>query len=69
LITFSKYHGLGNDFILFDDPNGHIREKLTADRIRALCHRQTGIGADGILIRAGTDSDSDFGFSSFPSSP
>jgi diaminopimelate epimerase len=50
-MTFSKYHGLGNDFILFDDPDGQIQSKLTADRIRALCHRWTGIGADGILIR------------------
>ena len=51
ILNFSKYHGLGNDFILMDDPDGQIQKSLSADRIRALCHRQTGIGGDGILVR------------------
>jgi diaminopimelate epimerase len=43
---FSKYHGLGNDFILLDGP-----ANLNAPQIRALCDRHQGIGADGILVR------------------
>ena len=52
MIPFSKYHGLGNDFILFDDSDGTIVSRFTPRVIRALCHRQTGIGGDGILIRS-----------------
>ncbi len=50
MLAFSKYHGLGNDFILFDDADSSLTPRFTPDVIRALCHRQTGIGADGILI-------------------
>jgi diaminopimelate epimerase len=45
-LPFSKYHGLGNDFILLDGPVA-----LSPDQIRLLCNRHTGIGADGILMR------------------
>ncbi len=51
MLKFSKYHGLGNDFLLLDARAGWGPEHLTADRVRALCHRHTGIGADGILLR------------------
>jgi diaminopimelate epimerase len=50
-MLFSKYHGLGNDFILFDDKDGTILPSLTETRIIQLCHRHEGIGADGILVR------------------
>ncbi len=53
-IEFSKYHGLGNDFILFDDRERRILPKLKETVIIDLCHRHEGIGADGILVR--TDS-------------
>lgn len=45
LKTFSKYHGHGNDFILFDD-----REEMFDGDAPALCHRQLGIGADGVIL-------------------
>src|SRR5690606_7939717 len=48
-LEFAKGHGTGNDFVLFSDPEGDIR--LSPDRIRRLCDRRFGIGADG-LIRA-----------------
>ena len=48
-LRFSKGHGTGNDFVLLADPEG-VRE-LTAGQIAAVCHRRSGIGADG-LIRA-----------------
>lgn len=44
-MRFWKYHGLGNDFILFEDPDAPV-DPATVIR---LCDRRTGIGADGIM--------------------
>jgi len=44
-LRFWKYHGLGNDFILFDDPAA----PYDPETVRKLCDRHFGIGADGIL--------------------
>jgi diaminopimelate epimerase len=56
-IEFTKMHGLGNDFIVFDAPgNGRLP---TVEQWRQLAKRHTGIGFDQALIiepprRAGT---------------
>ena len=51
--NFSKYQGLGNDFIIFDD-RGNNLDKLFSenkdDIIQQLCNRNFGIGADGIIL-------------------
>ncbi len=47
-MIFYKYHGTGNDFILFDNRDGEI--KLSQGQVAALCHRHTGIGADGLML-------------------
>ena len=48
-IAFSKYHGLGNDFILID--NRHIAEPiLTSEQAVKWCDRNFGIGADGVIF-------------------
>lgn len=46
-LSFNKYHGLGNDFIVVDlqDPG-----EISVERAIALCDRHFGIGADGVLI-------------------
>lgn len=50
-ITFSKYHGTGNDFIMIDNRTGQFNDKtLNTNTIAALCHRHTGIGADGLIL-------------------
>jgi diaminopimelate epimerase len=57
-LTFWKYHGLGNDFILFNgleeldssDKSESLLKRLTPDHIQSLCNRHTGIGADGIIV-------------------
>jgi diaminopimelate epimerase len=48
-LTFAKYQGAANDFIILD----HIANDISAEVIQQfcrLCERRTGIGADGVLI-------------------
>lgn len=47
-LSFSKYHGTGNDFILADNRKGGIN--LTREDVAYLCHRRFGIGADGLML-------------------
>ncbi|HKS48684.1 MAG TPA: diaminopimelate epimerase [Amycolatopsis sp.] len=46
-IEFLKGHGTQNDFVLLPDPSGLL--ELTPGRVAALCDRQRGLGADGVL--------------------
>lgn len=56
MIPFYKYVGCGNDFILFDNRENVIHPKK--EFIEGLCHRQKGIGADGvILLECSTEAD------------
>lgn len=45
---FWKYHGLGNDFILVDSKYVEPHYRAT-EKVIAICDRNRGIGADGIL--------------------
>jgi len=46
-MRLSKLHGLGNDFlVLLDDGS---RGPMPAERVRSLCERHTGAGADGLI--------------------
>ncbi len=47
LLEFTKMNGAGNDFILLDNRAGKLR--LTPEQVVRLCHRQRGIGADGLI--------------------
>ncbi len=47
---FVKSHGLGNDYIVIDP--AHIPFELTPDAVRLICHRNFGVGSDGILVLA-----------------
>lgn len=57
-MTFYKYQGTGNDFIIVDNRLQHIG-KNDSKRIAQLCDRRFGIGADG-FIRLENDKNSDF---------
>ncbi|MCW4353806.1 diaminopimelate epimerase, partial [Hoyosella sp. YIM 151337] len=46
-MPFSKGHGTENDFLIFADTDSAL--ELTESRVAALCDRQRGIGADGVL--------------------
>ena len=48
ILRFSKYHGTGNDFIIIDNRNKIFSEDQKL--IHSLCHRQFGIGADGLMV-------------------
>lgn len=48
-VTFKKFSGAGNDFILIDKKS-FPDFNLTSSDIQKICDRRRGIGADGILI-------------------
>ena len=47
-LDFTKMHGVGNDFVVFDAPSGE--PVPTADQFRRLADRHTGIGFDQALV-------------------
>lgn len=47
--SFVKYHGAGNDFLLFDDRAATFPVE-EPQLIRLLCHRRHGVGADGVIL-------------------
>lgn len=47
-VSFEKYHGAGNDFIMINGID--VKMALSPDQIRKLCDRHFGIGADGLII-------------------
>ena len=47
-MKYSKYHGLGNDYIVIRPEE--IEGRLSWDEINLVCHRNYGIGSDGILL-------------------
>lgn len=49
-MRFTKMHGVGNDFIVFDP--GEVEGADLPDLAREACDRHFGIGADGILVPA-----------------
>lgn len=51
-LEFTKLHGLGNDFAVFDARRLDLPWR--GELAKRLCDRHTGIGADGILLFTGT---------------
>src|SRR5271168_2522957 len=47
-IPFTKYHALGNDYIVINPKD--LVLPLTTEQVKTICHRNFGIGSDGILL-------------------
>ena len=52
-IAFEKWQALGNDYLVVEARR--LAGELTAEQVRALCHRHFGVGADGVLLLSATD--------------
>jgi diaminopimelate epimerase len=50
-LELTKHHGLGNDFLVVFHPHVDDLATLAID----LCHRHTGLGADGLLVAESAD--------------
>ena len=46
-MRFSKWHGLGNDYLLVE--RAELAVPLTPERVRRICDYHFGVGSDGIL--------------------
>jgi diaminopimelate epimerase len=49
-MRFEKWHALGNDYLIIERDAAPVA--ITAARVRMLCERHTGVGADGVLLLA-----------------
>jgi diaminopimelate epimerase len=47
-MKFFKYHALGNDYLVIDPKD--LPAPLSVEQIKMICHRNFGIGSDGILL-------------------
>ncbi|AFY44431.1 diaminopimelate epimerase [Nostoc sp. PCC 7107] len=47
-MKFYKYHALGNDYLVINPQD--LSSPLTPEQIKIICHRNFGIGSDGILL-------------------
>src|SRR5213083_2180525 len=48
VLRFFKYHALGNDYIVIDPKD--FPSPLTTEQVKTICHRNFGVGSDGILL-------------------
>jgi diaminopimelate epimerase len=49
-MRFEKWQALGNDYLIVEQPE--LPFELTPERVRKLCDRHLGVGADGVLLLA-----------------
>lgn len=62
-MKYAKYHALGNDYVVIRP--AELDRELAQDVIRLICHRNYGIGADGILLGPIESNCCDFGLRIF----
>ncbi|BAY48298.1 diaminopimelate epimerase [Scytonema sp. HK-05] len=65
-IEFTKYHGLGNDFILIDNRSSST-PVITPEQAVKLCDRHFGIGADGVIFALPGENGTDYSMRIFNS--
>ncbi len=65
-MRFHKYHALGNDYIVLDPADfPSWQGQPTIEQIRVVCHRNFGVGSDGILWGPLPSTQSEFGLRIF----
>jgi len=65
-MRFYKYHALGNDYIVCDPVDfPQWKNGPSVDEIRVICHRNFGVGSDGILWGPLPSEKSEFGLRIF----
>jgi len=64
-MRFHKYHALGNDYLVLDPADFPAWKAPDTGQIRVLCHRNFGIGSDGILWGPLPSAKADFGLRIF----
>jgi diaminopimelate epimerase len=47
-LQFRKYHGFGNDYLIFDPNRSEVT--LPPEQMQLVCNRNFGLGSDGILV-------------------
>ncbi len=56
-MEFLKYHALGNDYLVSTSEHPDFsKNELTSEQVRKICHRNFGLGSDGILVGGKDDS-------------
>ena len=63
MIQFTKYHGLGNDYLVIE-PEA-LPAPLSPAQIAQICDRHYGPGSDGILLGPSPSAQADFGLRIF----
>jgi diaminopimelate epimerase len=61
-LRFQKYHALGNDYLVLDPVEGDVP---AAGLVETICHRNYGLGGDGILFGPLPSESADFGLRIF----
>ena len=46
-VTLERYHGLGNDYVVFDPNKNEL--VLKPENVQMICDRNAGLGSDGVL--------------------
>ena len=52
-ISFEKYQGNGNDFLIIDSRENELYKNFKTNKIfdiKKICNRQFGVGADGVIF-------------------
>jgi diaminopimelate epimerase len=62
---FHKYHALGNDYLVLDPRECPPGTPPKPEHIRVICHRNFGVGSDGILWGPLPSTTADFGLRIF----
>jgi diaminopimelate epimerase len=62
-MRFFKYHALGNDYLVLNPSD--LAGELDPVLVRRICHRNFGVGSDGILLGPLESREADFGLRIF----